>query len=157
MTSHTSAVEQRLAELGLEVPDVVPPVAAYQPAVLDGGVVYVSGQLPLVNGKLPAEGKVGAEVTEEKAYELARQCGLNMIGALKHALGDLDRVTKIAKVSGFVASHPDFYGQPKVINGASELLGEAFGEVGQHARSAVGVAVLPMNTPVEVDLIAHYS
>ncbi|GAA1820984.1 RidA family protein [Nesterenkonia flava] len=150
-----SAVEKRLAELGLTVPEVVPPVAAYQPAVVVDGVVYVSGQLPLVDGKLPLTGKVGAEVTPEQAYDLARTCGLNLIAALKHAVGDLDRIARIAKVGGFVASTPDFTGQPGVINGASELLGQAFGDAGQHARSAVGVPVLPLDTPVEVDLIAH--
>lgn len=150
-----SAVEDRLSRLGLTVPDVVPPLAAYQPAVVVDGVVYVSGQLPLVNGELPQRGKVGAEVTAEQAYDLARICGLNLIAALKHAVGDLDRITRIAKVGGFVASTPDFTGQPGVINGASELLGEAFGDAGVHARSAVGVPVLPLDTPVEVDLIAH--
>lgn len=149
-----SAVEQRLSALGLTVPEVVPPVAAYQPAVVVDNVVYVSGQLPLVSGELPAVGKVGADVTPEQAYELAKQCGLNLIAALK-SVADLDRVTRIAKVGGFVASAPDFTGQPQVINGASEILGEAFGDAGIHARSAVGVAVLPLNTPVEVDLIAH--
>lgn len=152
-----SAIEQRLAELGLSVPELVPPVAAYQPAVVADGVVYISGQLPLVDGKLPRSGKVGAEVSAEQAYDLARTCGLNLIAALKHAVGDLDRITRIAKVGGFVASAPDFTGQPQVINGTSEILAEVFGEVGQHARSAVGVAVLPMDTPVEVDLIAHIS
>lgn len=152
-----SAIEQRLAELGLSVPELVPPVAAYQPAVVADGVVYISGQLPLVDGKLPRSGKVGAEVSAEQAYDLARTCGLNLIAALKHAVGDLDRITRIAKVGGFVASAPDFTGQPQVINGTSELLAEVFGEVGQHARSAVGVAVLPMDTSVEVDLIAHIS
>lgn len=152
-----SAVEQRLAELGLTVPEVVPPLAAYQPAVVVDNVIYVSGQLPLVNGELALTGKVGAEVSPEQAYDLARICGLNLIAALQHAVGDLDRITRIAKVGGFVASTPDFTGQPKVINGASELLGEAFGEAGQHARSAVGVPVLPLDTPVEVDLIAHCS
>ena len=152
-----SAIEQRLAELGLSVPELVPPVAAYQPAVVADGVVYISGQLPLVDGKLPRSGKVGAEVSAEQAYDLARTCGLNLIAALKHAVGDLDRITRIAKVGGFVASAPDFTEQPQVINGTSELLAEVLGEVGQHARSAVGVAVLPMDTPVEVDLIAHIS
>lgn len=168
--SAETSVERRLAEQGISVPEVVSPVASYQPAVITefpggGGMVYVSGQLPLVEGKLPKTGKVGAEVTEEEAYELARQCGLNLIAALKHGLetnGDgtevpaLDRVTRIAKVGGFVASAPDFTGQPRVINGASDLLGEAFGEAGRHARSAVGAPVLPMDTPVEVDLIAHF-
>jgi enamine deaminase RidA (YjgF/YER057c/UK114 family) len=149
-----STVEERLSELGLTVPEVVPPVASYQPAVLVDKVVYVSGQLPLVGGELPAEGRVGAEVTPEQAYELAKQCGLNLIAALKTVV-DLDSVTRIAKVGGFVASAPGFTGQPQVINGASEILGQAFGDAGVHARSAVGVPVLPLNTPVEVDLIAH--
>jgi enamine deaminase RidA (YjgF/YER057c/UK114 family) len=149
-----STVEERLSELGLTVPEVVPPVASYQPAVLVDKVVYVSGQLPLIGGELPAEGRVGAEVTPEQAYELAKQCGLNLIAALKTVV-DLDSVTRIAKVGGFVASAPGFTGQPQVINGASEILGQAFGDAGVHARSAVGVPVLPLNTPVEVDLIAH--
>ena len=152
-----SAVEQRLAELGLTIPHLVPPVAAYQPAAVADNVVYISGQLPLVEGRLPLTGKVGAEVSADQAYDLARTCGLNLVAALKHAVGDLDRVARIAKVGGFVASAPDFTGQPQVINGTSELLAEVFGEAGQHARSAVGVAVLPMDTPVEVDLIAHLS
>ncbi|WP_147103975.1 RidA family protein [Nesterenkonia populi] len=152
-----SRVEERLAELGITVPEVVPPVAAYQPAVVVDGVVYVSGQLPLVEGRLPAAGKVGAGVSAEQAYELARQCGINIIAALKHAVGDLDRITRIAKVGGFVASAPEFTGQPGVINGASELLGHAFADAGQHARSAVAAPVLPLDTPVEVDAIAHVS
>lgn len=151
-----SRVEDRLSALGLTVPTVVPPVAAYQPAVMIDNVIYVSGQLPLINGELPVKGKVGAEVTPEQAYELAKQCGLNLLAALKSVV-DLDSITRIAKVGGFVASVPDFTGQPQVINGASELLSEAFGDAGTHARSAVGVAVLPMDTPVEVDLIAHVS
>ncbi|WP_028464184.1 RidA family protein [Nesterenkonia alba] len=148
-----SQVEERLAELGITVPEVVPPLAAYKPAVVVGDVVYISGQLPLVNGELPLTGKLGAEVTEEQGYDLARQCGINMIGALKYALGDLDRVAQIAKLGGFVASTPDFTGQPGVVNGASELLGQVFGEAGEHARSAVGVPSLPLNTPVEIDAI----
>jgi len=155
MSEKLSAVEARLAELGMSVPEVVPPVASYQPAVVADGVVYVSGQLPFIDGQLPLTGKVGAEVTEDQAFDLARQCALNAIGALKSAVGDLDRITRIVKVGGFVASDPSFTGQPKVINGASELLGHAFGEAGAHARSAVGVTVLPLDTPVEVDLIAH--
>ena len=155
MSNTSSAVEARIAELGWEVPDVVPPVAAYQPAVIADSVVYISGQLPFIDGELPAQGKVGAEVSPEKAYELARLCALNCIAALKHAVGDLDTVTRIVKIGGFVASSPDFTGQPKVLNGVSELIGHAFGDAGLHARSAVGVAVLPLDTPVEVDLIAH--
>lgn len=154
-SSASSAVESRLAELGLVVPDLVPPVASYQPVVQADGVVYTAGQLPLVNGELPLTGKVGAEVSEEQAVELARRCALNCLAALKHAIGDLDRITRVVKVGGFVASDPGYFGQPKVLNGASELLGQAFGEAGLHARSAVGVAVLPLNAPVEVDLIAH--
>lgn len=153
-----SAVEDRLAELGLTVPTLVPPVAAYKPAIVVDNVVYVSGQLPLVNGELPATGKVGegsdAQVSPEQAYELAKQCGLNLIAALKSVV-ELDSITRIAKVGGFVASVPSFSGQPKVINGASEILAHAFGEAGTHARSAVGVAALPLDTPVEVDMIAH--
>ncbi|MDZ5077083.1 RidA family protein [Nesterenkonia sp. HG001] len=156
MAETTSTVEARLADLGLSVPEVVPPVAAYQPAVVADGVVYTAGQLPLVNGELPLTGKVGAEVTAEQAHDLARQCALNCLAALKHAVGDLDRITRIAKVGGFVASDPSFTGQPTVLNGASELFGQAFGDLGQHARSAVGVAVLPLDTPVEVDVIAHF-
>ncbi|WP_261624740.1 RidA family protein [Nesterenkonia marinintestina] len=164
MTAHESSrpvgaagsdVESRLAELGLAVPEVVPPVAAYQPVVVADGVVYTAGQLPLIQGELPLTGKVGAEVTEEQAVELARQCALNCLAALKHAVGDLDRIARIAKVGGFVASDPGFFGQPKVLNGASELFGHAFGDLGAHARSAVGVAALPLNAPVEVDVIAH--
>lgn len=150
-----SQVEARLEKLGITIPAVVPPLAAYKPAVIVDQVVYVSGQLPLVDGALPQTGKVGAEVTAEQAYDLARQCGINIIAALKYAVGDLDKVRAIAKLGGFVASTPDFTGQPGVINGASELLGEAFGEVGQHARSAVGVPSLPMDTPVEIDAIAY--
>lgn len=154
-----SQVEERLSALGITVPEVVPPVASYQPAVVVDSVVYVSGQLPLVDGELPAKGKVGlddstAQVSPEQAYQLARICGINLIAALKSVV-DLDSIARIAKVGGFVASVPDFTGQPGVVNGASELLGEAFGDAGRHARSAVGVPVLPLDTPVEVDLIAH--
>ncbi|TDC13264.1 RidA family protein [Streptomyces sp. 8K308] len=147
-----SAVERRLAELGLELPPLVPPVAAYVPAVRTGPYVYTSGQVPLVNGALPAAGKVGAEVDPERAKELAGVCALNALAAVKSVVGDLDRVARVVKVLGFVASAPDFTGQPQVVNGASELLGEVFGERGQHARSAVGVAVLPLDAPVEVEI-----
>ncbi|MFC4908932.1 RidA family protein [Actinomadura gamaensis] len=149
--------EERLAELGLELPEVVRPLAAYAPTARTGNLVYTAGQLPLVKGELPATGKVGAEVSPERAAELARICGLNMIAALKAELGDLSRVVRIVKVVGFVASAPDFTGQPQVINGASELLGEVFGDAGVHARSAVGVSVLPKDAPVEVELIAEVS
>ncbi|GAB3958088.1 RidA family protein [Actinoallomurus acanthiterrae] len=147
--------EERVRELGLEVPDVVPPVASYVPTARTGNLVYTSGQVPMVDGKLPATGKVGAEVSEEQGNELARTAALNAIAALKAEVGELSRVRRIVKVVGFVASAPDFFGQPKVINGASDLLAEVFGDAGRHARSAVGVAVLPLNAPVEVELIAE--
>ncbi|HWC24811.1 MAG TPA: RidA family protein [Flexivirga sp.] len=147
-----SAVEDRLAELGLEVPEVAAPVAAYVPVVQDGNLVYTSGQLPLVGGKLTATGKVGAEVTPEDAAQLAQTCALNAIAAVKSQVGDLDKVVRVVKVVGFVASDPSFTGQPAVINGASELLAKAFGERGAHARSAVGVAALPLDAPVEVEI-----
>jgi enamine deaminase RidA (YjgF/YER057c/UK114 family) len=147
-----SAVEERLAALGLTVPDVVPPVASYVPALQSGSYVYTSGQLPMVDGALLATGKVGADVSPEQATELARTCALNAIAAVKSVVGDLDTVVRVVKVVGFVASAPDFTGQPQVVNGASNLLGEAFGEAGRHARSAVGVAVLPLDAPVEVEI-----
>jgi enamine deaminase RidA (YjgF/YER057c/UK114 family) len=148
------AVEDRLAEIGLEVPPVVPPVAAYVPAVRSGDLVWVSGQVPVVEGKVLATGKVGAGVEPERAAELARVCALNAIAALKAELGDLDQVERIVKVVGFVARAPSFSGQPAVVNGASELLVAVFGEAGRHARSAVGVSVLPLDVPVEVELVA---
>jgi enamine deaminase RidA (YjgF/YER057c/UK114 family) len=144
----------KLAELGLTLPDVVPPLAAYVPAVRTGNYVYVSGQLPLADGKLIATGKVGDEITTEQAKELASRCALNGLAALESAVG-LVKVVRIVKVVGFVASAPGFNDQPTVINGASELLGEVLGEAGRHARSAVGVAELPRNAPVEVELIAE--
>jgi enamine deaminase RidA (YjgF/YER057c/UK114 family) len=150
-----SAVESRLAELGLTVPEVVPPVAAYVPAVRTGAYVYTSGQLPMASGALLRTGKVGAEVSAEDAKALAATCALNAIAAVKSLVGDLDRVVRVVKVVGFVASAPDFTGQPGVINGASELLGAAFGERGVHARSAVGVAVLPLDAPVEVEIVVE--
>jgi len=144
----------RLAELGLELPTAVPPVAAYIPAVQSGNHVYVSGQIPIVDGKLAAEGKVGGEVTPEKAKELARRCALNALAAIDNLVG-LRRVVKVVKVVGFVASAEGFTGQPAVINGASELFGEVFGESGRHARSAIGVAELPLGAPVEVEVIVE--
>jgi len=146
---------ERLAELGLTLPPVATPQAAYVPAVRTGAYVYVSGQVPVVDGKLPATGKVGAEVSPADAAGLARICGLNAIAAAAAAAGGLDRIRRIVKVVGFVASAPGFNGQPLVVNGASELLIEVFGEEGRHARSAVGVAELPLNAPVEVELIAE--
>lgn len=150
-----SAVEDRLAQLGLTVPDVAAPVAAYLPALRDGNLVFTSGQLPMVAGSLQATGKVGDEsglVSPDRAKELARTCALNAIAAVKSVIGDLDTVERVVKVVGFVASDPSFTGQSGVINGASELLGQAFGEAGHHARSAVGVASLPLNAPVEVEI-----
>jgi enamine deaminase RidA (YjgF/YER057c/UK114 family) len=148
----SGSVEGRLAELGLALPEVAAPVAAYVPAVRSGRYVYTAGQVPLVNGKLVASGKVGAEVTPEQARELAATCALNALAAVKSVAGDLDRVARVVKVVGFVASEPGFTGQPEVVNGASELLVAALGEKGQHARSAVGVAVLPRDAPVEVEI-----
>lgn len=151
------SVADRLAELGLALPPVVPPVAAYVPAQVTGNLVYTSGQLPMIGGVLPATGKVGAEVGADEAKEFARVCALNALAAVDDVIGSLDRVTKVVKVVGFVASAPDFTGQPGVVNGASELLGEIFGEAGKHARSAVGVAVLPLDAPVEVELILEFA
>jgi enamine deaminase RidA (YjgF/YER057c/UK114 family) len=151
----TSAVEQRLVEAGLEVPAVPAPVAVYVPAVRTGSYVYTSGQLPLSSGELLATGKVGGEVTPEIAYACARQSALNAIAAVKSVIGDLDGVVRVVKATVFVASTPDFTGQPGVANGASELFGVAFGEAGQHARSAVGVSVLPLDAPVEVELVVE--
>lgn len=150
-----SAVEDRLAELGLVVPEVVPPVAAYVPALRDGNLVFTSGQLPMKDGALQATGKVGADggVDADAAKELAALCALNAIAAVKSVVGDLDRVTQVVKVVGFVASDPGFTGQPGVVNGASELLGTAFADRGAHARSAVGVASLPLDAPVEVEVV----
>ncbi|GAB3130995.1 RidA family protein [Microbispora hainanensis] len=147
--------EERLAELGLTLPEVVPPLAAYVPAVRTGDLVYTSGQLPLVKGELGVTGKVGAEVSAEEAKEQARICAVNALAAIKALVGDLSQVVRIVKVVGFVASAPGFTGQPQVVNGASELVGEVFGEAGKHARSAVGVAVLPLDAPVEVEVIAE--
>jgi enamine deaminase RidA (YjgF/YER057c/UK114 family) len=142
----------RLAELGLTLPALTPPLAAYVPAVRTGNHVYVSGQVPMQDGKLLATGKVGAEVSPEDAAQLAARCALNAIAAVENLVG-LENVVRVVKVVGFVASAPGFTGQPAVINGASHLFGEVFGEAGQHARSAVGVAELPMGAPVEVEAI----
>jgi enamine deaminase RidA (YjgF/YER057c/UK114 family) len=147
--------EERLAELGIELPPVAAPVAAYVPALRSGSYVYTSGQLPLVGGQLAATGKVGAEVGGEQAKQLAATCALNALAAIREEVGSLTAVRSVVKVVGFVASAPDFTGQPEVINGASELLGSVFGVAGRHARSAVGVAVLPRNAPVEVEVIVE--
>ena len=145
----------RLAALGLTLPPVAAPVAAYVPAVRTGTYVYTSGQLPTVDGKLPAVGKVGDEVSAQDAAGMARTCALNALAAAASAVGGLAGIRRIVKVTGFVASAPGFGGQAQVINGASELLIEVFGEDGKHARSAIGVAELPLNAPVEVELITE--
>jgi enamine deaminase RidA (YjgF/YER057c/UK114 family) len=150
-----SAVEDRLAELGLAVPDVATPVASYVPSVRSGSFVYTSGQLPMRSGELMATGKVGGEVSPEDAAQCAQQCALNAIAAVKAEVGDLDAVRRVVKVVCFVSSVPDFTGQPQVANGASDLLGKAFGDTGVHARSAVGVPVLPLDAPVEVEIIVE--
>jgi enamine deaminase RidA (YjgF/YER057c/UK114 family) len=146
--------EERLAELGLTVPEVSAPVAAYVPAIRSGQHVFTSGQLPFRSGELMATGKVGGAVTPEEAYACAQQCVLNALAAVKTQV-PLDQVRRIVKVVAFVASVPEFTGQPGVANGASELLGTVFGENGAHARSAVGVPVLPLDSPVEVELVVE--
>jgi enamine deaminase RidA (YjgF/YER057c/UK114 family) len=150
-----SSPEERLAALGLALPVVTPPLAAYVPAVRTGAYVYSSGQLPMVDGALQMTGKVGAEVSVAEAAALARICALNALAAVASVSGGLSAVIRVVKVTGFVASAPDFTQQAQVINGASELLLEVFGDAGRHARSAVGMAVLPLDTPVEVELIAE--
>ena len=146
-------VTARLAELGIVIPEVVPPVAAYVPAVVTGRYVYTSGQLPMRDGQMIAEGLVGTDVDPEVAKDCARQSAINALAAAQSVIGSLERVTRVVKVVGFVASAPDFTGQPAVINGASELLLDVFGDAGRHARSAVGVAALPINAPVEVEMV----
>lgn len=151
-----SAVAERLAALGLELPPVAPPVAAYIAAKVHGDLVYTAGQLPFVAGELPATGKVGdghGLVPAADAQRYARQCALNAIAAAASAAGGLDRLAGVLKVTGFVASVPEFTGQPGVVNGASELLADVFGDAGRHARSAVGVPVLPLDSPVEVEVV----
>lgn len=148
------AWSDRLRELNIELPAVVPPVASYVPAVQTGSLVYTSGQLPIVEGKLIRAGKIGGEVSADEAADCARQCALNALAAV-HDLVGIDAVRRVVKVVGYVASHEGFGGQPAVVNGASDLLGEVFGEAGEHARSAVGVAELPLDAPVEVELIVE--
>ncbi len=150
-----TGVEARLAELGVTLPTVTRPVASYIPANRIGDLVWVSGQLPMVDGQLAASGKVGAEVEPEAAAGLARTCAINGLAAIKSVTGDLDAVVRVVKVVGFVASAPTFTGQPAVINGASDLLTDVFGEAGKHARSAIGVAALPLDAPVEVELVVQ--
>jgi enamine deaminase RidA (YjgF/YER057c/UK114 family) len=145
----------RLVELGIALTEVVPPVATYVPAVQTGVYVYTSGQLPIVDCQMLAVGKVGSAVDEETARVCARACALNALAAVVDVVGDVDRIRRIVKVVGFVASDPDFVGQPAVVNGASDVLGEIFGDAGVHARSAVGVAALPKDAPVEVEMIVE--
>ena len=151
-----SKIEARLAELGFPLPAVAKPVAAYVPSVVTGNLCFTSGQRPFVDGALPMTGKVGRDVSAEDAKDLARLCALNALAALKLAIGDLDRVTRIVKVVGFVSVVPEFTAIPGVINGASEFFGEVFGDVGSHARSAVGVPALPLDSAVELEIIAEF-
>ena len=150
-----STPEERLEELGLSVPGVAAPVAAYIPAIRSGNHVYTSGQLPMRDGRLLHTGAVGGVVSQDEAVECARQCALNALAAIKAEVGELAAVKQVVKVVVFVASTPDFTNQPLVANGVSELLGEVFGDAGRHARSAVGVAVLPLDAPVEVELLVE--
>jgi enamine deaminase RidA (YjgF/YER057c/UK114 family) len=152
-----AVVEDRLTALGLELPAVAKPAGAYVPAITSGHMVFTAGQLPTVAGTLRGTGKVGAEVTPEDAKDFARTCVLNALAAVAGVIGSLDRINKVVKVVGFVASDPGFTGQPGVINGASELLGEIFGDAGAHARSAVGVAALPLDAPVEIEFIFEFA
>ena len=149
--------QERLGELGLSIPEVVPPVAAYVPAVRTGTHVYTSGQLPMRDGKLTSTGKVGVDVSPDQAYEAAQQCALNALAAVNAEIGDLSRVLRVVKLVVFVASAPNFTGQPQVANGASELVGKVFGDAGRHARSAVGVSGLPLDAPVEVEMVVEVS
>jgi len=151
-----SRVEQRLSELGYVLPEVATPAGSYLPAMISGNLVFTAGQIPLVEGKLIATGKLGAAIDAEQGAAIAERCALNALAAIKSVLGDLDRVTQVVKVVGFVASVPEFTAQPTVINGASEFLQKVFGDAGKHARSAVGVPVLPLDAPVEVELIVEF-
>jgi enamine deaminase RidA (YjgF/YER057c/UK114 family) len=150
-----SQIEQRIIDLGFVLPETAKPLAAYIPAVQSGNLVFTSGQLPMIAGSLAETGKVGGSVSPERAKELATVCALNALAAVKTVIGDLDKIKRIVKVVGFVSSTPEFSGQPAVVNGASEFLGEVFGDKGIHARSAVGVAVLPLDAPVEIELIVE--
>ena len=152
-----STIDSRLAELGIQIPALAAPAGAYLPFSVTGNLVFTAGQLPFTDGALPATGKVGAEVSADDAKAYARTAALNALAAVEAAIGSLDRVTRVVKLVGFVSSDPSFTGQPGVINGASEVLAEIFGEHGTHARSAVGVAVLPLDSPVEVELIVEFA
>ncbi|WP_019873976.1 RidA family protein [Sporichthya polymorpha] len=150
-----SARLEKLRELGLHLPEVAKPLAAYVPAVRTGNLVYVSGQLPIADGKLLMTGKVGADVSVEQAHGLAQRAALNAIAAAAAEAGGIDRISRIVKVTGFVACVPEFTEHPKVVNGASELFGQVFGDAGAHARAAVGVPSLPLNAPVEIEIVAE--
>jgi enamine deaminase RidA (YjgF/YER057c/UK114 family) len=150
-----SQIEQKIIDLGFLLPETAKPLAAYIPAVQSGNLVFTSGQLPMIAGALAETGKVGGSVSPERAKELATVCALNALAAVKTVIGDLDKIKRIVKVVGFVSSVPEFSAQPSVVNGASEFLGEVFGDKGIHARSAVGVAVLPLDAPVEIELIVE--
>jgi enamine deaminase RidA (YjgF/YER057c/UK114 family) len=150
-------IDARLAELGITIPVLAKPAGAYVPFVVTGNLVFTAGQLPFTDGVLPATGKLGDDVDADAGKAYARTAALNALAAVQEAIGSLDRVTRIVKLVGFVASAPEFTGQPGVINGASEVLGEIFGDLGKHARSAVGVAVLPLDSPVEVELIVEFA
>ena len=150
-----SQIEQKIIELGFLLPETAKPLAAYIPAVQSGNLVFTSGQLPMIEGRLAETGKVGGTVSPERAKELATVCALNALAAVKTVIGDLDKIKRIVKVVGFVSSVPEFSAQPAVVNGASEFLGAVFGDKGIHARSAVGVAVLPLDAPVEIELIVE--
>ncbi|CAB4594812.1 MAG: RidA family protein [Actinobacteria bacterium] len=150
-------VTERLAELGISIPAVAKPVASYIPSTISGSLVFTAGQLPFIDGSLPATGKVGADVDATEAAGMARTAVLNALAAIETSIGSVDRITKIVKLVVFVASAPDFTGQPGVANGASDVLVEIFGESGRHARSAVGVAVLPLDAPVELELIVEFA
>lgn len=152
-----SLVEQKIIEYGLVLPATSKPLASYVPAVQSGNLIFTSGQLPMINGELAATGKVGATVSAERARELAEVCALNALAAVKMVIGDLDKIVRVVKVVGFVASDPNFSGQPAVVNGASEFLGAVLGAKGIHSRSSVGVAVLPLDAPVELELIVEVS
>lgn len=151
------SIDARLEELGLTIPEIAKPVAAYLPAVVSGNLVFTAGQLPFVSGALPETGKLGAGVSEASGKDLAATCVLNGLAAARGAIGSLDRITRVVKVVGFVASDPSFTAQPSVINGASELLAQIFGDSGQHARSAVGVTVLPLDSPVEIEFVFEFA
>ena len=150
-----SQIEQKIIEFGFSLPETAKPLAAYIPAVQSGNLVFTSGQLPMIEGSLAETGKVGGTVSPERAKELATVCALNALAAVKTVIGDLDKIKRIVKVVGFVSSVPEFSAQPAVVNGASEFLGAVFGDKGIHARSAVGVAVLPLDAPVEIELIVE--